>query len=295
MKRSHVARIKAGSAAVGQAKARQAIKRAVAGVTEVNELRVREREETKAAARAEVRIVQSAIEKVIEQDEAAKIALGKLRRQRSSLNLRLDRTFEEALHPAQQTLFALTLRHHVHVLGPPYDYGWNWGNPNFQVSEPAYGWAGVLAYSNRTSAAAAGIGAILTTDKPAIVSVRPFIRYSWQYQMSVSGIGSNADVRGGIDASAWVNGTMISPPEIRRHLAFSDSISWVSSRNELGEGDAPMDQISLDFTMAPNNVYSVNFGSWVECEYEDWIGSAASGAKVQATIPFIVVVRFVAG
>jgi hypothetical protein len=66
MKRTDVSRIKAGSAAVGQAKARQAIKRAVAGVTEVNERRVREREETKAAARAEVRIVQSAIEKLID-------------------------------------------------------------------------------------------------------------------------------------------------------------------------------------------------------------------------------------
>ncbi|MGH9966448.1 MAG: hypothetical protein ACREBG_01245 [Pyrinomonadaceae bacterium] len=294
MKRTNVSRIKTGSAAVGKAKARQAIKRAVAGVTELNERRVREREETKAAALAEVRIVQSAIEKLIEQDEAAKIAIGKLRRQGSDLNLRLDRTFEEALRPAQQSLLALTLHQHVHVIGLPYDFGWNWGNPNLQVSDPAYGWAGVFAYSNRTSAAAAGIGVILTTDKPAIVSVRPFIRYTWQYQMIVSGIGSNADVRGGIDWSAWVDGTLLSPG-IRRHQAFSDSISWVSKRNELGDGDAPMDQVSLDFTMAPGKVYSVNFGSWVECEHENWIGSAASGAKVEATIPFIAVLRFVAG
>lgn len=56
-----------------------------------------------------------------------------------------------------------------------------------------------------------------------------------------------------------------------------------------------MDQISMDFTMAPRKVYAVNFGSWVECEHEKWIGDAASGASVQATIPFIVVVRFVAG
>lgn len=294
MKRFEASRIKAGSAAVGQAKARQAIKQTVAGLTEVNEHRVREREEMKAATRAEVRIVQSALEKLIEQDAAAKIAVRKLRRQRGDLNLRLDRRFEEALQPAQQSLFAVHLHRHVHVLGPPYDYGWIWGNPDEQASDVVFGWMKVVAYSRTTSAAAAGIGVVLTTDKQAIVSVRPFIRYSWRYQMVASGIGSNADVRGGIDASAWVNGTMLSPG-IRRHQAFSDSISWAASRDEFGEGVAPLDQISLDFTMAPGKVYSVNFGTWVECEHEKWIGNAESGGRVEATMPFIVVERFVAG
>lgn len=287
--------IKSGAATVGVPKSRRLIETTIAGLKELNESRMLEREKTRAAARSQIKVIETALERLLEKDRAAKTAIGKLRRQRARVELHFDDKFLEPFYPAEESLLKQTLQRHIHVIGPPYDYGWNWGNPDFQVSNAANGWAAVRALSSTTSSAAAGIGVVLTTDKKAIVSVRPYIPFSWQYQMAVAGIGSNAHVRGGTDASVWVDGKMISPPDVRYHQAFADSISWVTNRNEFGSGVAPLDQISLDFTMVPGKVYAVNFGTFVVCEEENWIGDAISGAQVQATIPFIVVERFVGG
>jgi hypothetical protein len=176
---------------------------------------------------------------------------------------------------------------------PPYDFGWNWGNPTRQLSDPATGSIGVIANSPQTAAAAAGIGVVLSSDKLAFVSVRPFIRYDWEYKLVAQGFGSSASARGGIDASAWVDGALHVP--VRRHQAFADEGSWISSRENTGDGIAPVSEVELFSQMRPGKLYGVPFGAWVECEHSTGLGQAGSIDKVQGRVQFIVVERFVAG
>lgn len=291
MRETAVPQIRIGSKAIGQGAARRAIRRALAALVARNERAQRERVKARAAAQKEVRVLEGALEKLIERDAAARATLGRLRRQRPDLGMRLGAM--EALQPIEQPILALHLHQHVSVIGPPYDFGWNWGNHSHQLSNPATGGIGVVVQSAITDRAAAGIGIILTTGKPSIVSVRPYVHYEWSYRMKVLGIGSSASVRGGIDASAWVNGALI--PPVRYHQAFEDSIDWVASRDESGNGIAPVDEVAMNFDMDPGKTYVVNFGAWVEADHSTGLGAAGASGRSQGVVQFIVVRRFVAG
>ena len=261
----------------------------------MNELAIRERVKSRAAAQKEMAPFVDALESLLEQKGAA--ALRKIRQETFSLDLQPDLSAAEMHYQhyqGQQTLLMLPLSQHINVYGPPYDYGWNWGNPTSQTSDNQTGRFSVIAQSPVTGAAAAGIGLVLTSDKPAFVFVRPYIPYTWKWGAKTIGLGSSAKVRGGIDASAWVDGALCTP--VRRDEGFSGSASGFDGMVEGSGGDvAWLENISLNFMMTPGKIYGVSLGAWVECDHSTGIGGAGSAGGVQAKVPFVVVERFVAG
>lgn len=284
--------IKVGAKGIGKSEAQTAIKRNVAGLIEMNEYMVRERMKSRAAAQKEGAPFVDALESLLKQQKAT--ALKEIRRESLSLNLQSDLARDEERKQGQQSLLMQPLNQNLNFLIPPYDYEWNWGNPTSHVSDKQTGKCSVFAQSPITGAAASGIGLLLTTDKPAIVFVRPYIPDSWDWAVKSTGIFSSAEVRGGIDASAWVDGALCTP--VRRDQAFSERASgFDGERRGDGGGTAWLNNIELNFIMSPGKTYAVSFGTWVECEDHSGIGGAGSAGRMNGTVVFVVVERYVGG
>jgi hypothetical protein len=281
-------RVKAGSQAVGATKARRAIRRNAAAIRKTSERALRERQQARAASRKDLQVAQSALERLIERDAEARAALARLRRQTVEPRARLSSA--KLARPSDEQLLSLHLNKRVSVIGPPYDFAWNWGNHTQQISNPATGQITIVAQSARTGAAAAGIGIVLTTDRPAMVSVRPYIHYEWEAHVVTAGLFSSAEVRGGIDASAWLDGALLTP--VHRHQAFHEDSS--SDRHRVGWGSAPVSEVGLRFAMEPGKVYAVPFGAWMECDDSPGLGAAGSAGAVDGVVQFVVVEQFVA-
>ena len=256
-------RLKIGSEAIGKTKADAAIKKAVAGLVKRAKERERERNAFRDQRAAEMRTIERALEKLISTDEAAKRAMAKLREFPIEGKVSFAPAYNEALGPVHpESLFGAYLYRNVHVIGPPYDYGWEWGHEiDKTFKEPATGDIAVYGNSRKVEDCAAGIGIVLATDKPAIVSVRPYIHGVWRISMGAAGVGAWADARGGFDAAALVEGVIIEPPGIR----WNETFAWhqPSHGHKDSESDtvASVSALALSFSMVPGKVYSVNFGA----------------------------------
>jgi len=281
-----------------------AARRAVEQFTRSVEALARQRTQARARERAEAARSQRALlrpfAKAIESDSVAAAALAGLRTRRlGSLDKLSARASFRASPPAASVL-SLTLHEHLAVIGPPYDFEWQWGNAQQTLANASTGAIGVLGESGHFANgsadavhAASGIGLILTTDKPALVSVRPFIQYSWAYAVGASGAFSSGSAAGGIDAAAFLNGKLIDG--VHRSQVFSDSRGWAGTDSDSGDGIAWVPDLTVGFSMAPGEVYAVPFGAWVDCDHTSGIGFGAGGGKVQAQVKWVVVERFVAG
>jgi len=244
-----------------------------------------------------LRALQAPFEQLIAESPAARRALEELRRE----HVKGVSGFVRDI-PVRERLGASTLdlhlQEHLSIVIPPYDFDWQRGNPKQSLHRKLDGVIGILGesghFQNGTSDrvdAAAGIGLAITTDKPAIVSVRPFITYSWAYVVAAQGPFSSGSARGGIDAAAFLNGTIIDG--VRRSVLFSDSQGWAGSTRDDGSGITWVPDVTLGFKMAPGQVVVVNFGAWIECDHNNGVGFGAGGGKVQGAVKWIVVERFV--
>ena len=201
---------------------------------------------------------------------------------------------------SSSTFLNLHLQEHLSVVSAPYDFEWNWGNPIDSLHNRFDGSIGIRGASGHVQhgasgsvSAASGIGLIVTTDKPAIVSVRPYITYTWQSIVTAGGVFSSGETRGGIDAAAFLNGAILDG--VRRSELFSDSQSWAGSSVNSDGGVVWVPDVTLGFSMVPGQVVIVNFGAYVECDHTCGIGYGGGAGMVQAKVSWVVVERFVAG
>ena len=235
----------------------------------------------------------------ISQNAQASSALEALRRHRvlepadfhSSIPVREDRS--------GAPLFNLHLQEHLSVVGAPYDFDWQRGNPILGVGlhNRLNGMIGIRGGSGHVKDgssgrvdAAAGIGLAITTDRPATVSVRPYISYTWQSGVVASGPFSSGETKGGLDAAAFLNGEIIDG--VRRSELFSDSRSWSGTSQNDGNGVAWVPDLTLGFNITPGQVVVVNFGAWVQCDHSNGIGVGGGAGIVQAQVSWVVVERF---
>jgi hypothetical protein len=193
-------------------------------------------------------------------------------------------------------LLNLHLQEHLSVIGAPYDFEWSWGNANPPLHDRSTGVIGVRGGSGRIRGGisgridtASGIGVLITTDRPATVSVRPYITYYWSFSVGAVGLFSSGQARGGIDAAAFLNGAIIDG--VRRSELFSArSSSGTDSRSDGGVVWVP--DVTLGFNIQPGQLVAVSFGAWLECDHNNGIGSAGGGGLVQAKVSWIVVEQF---
>lgn len=241
--------------------------------------------------------LQAPFEQLIAENPAAARALVELRRHRMKGPSGFARDLPVRDRPGE-SMMNIHLHQHLSFVIPPYDFDWQRGNPNDSLHNRFNGMIGILGESGNFSDgasgrvdAAAGIGLALTTDKPAFVSVRPYISYLWESVVAAAGPFSSGEARGGIDAAAFLNGGIIDG--VRRSELFSYSRGWAGSERDDGGGVAWVPDVTLEFKMVPGQVVVVNYGAWVECDHSDGIGSGAGGAKVHGKVHWIVVERFV--
>lgn len=281
-----------------------AARRAVERFTHTLEVLARQRAQARARERAEAdrstRAMMRPLEKVIAADAAAAAALAGLRTRRLTSAGKLNPRPPSRAAPPAASVLSLTLHEHISVITPPYDFGWQWGNALQTVANPSNGVIGVLGESGHFAQgspddvhAASGIGLILTTDRPALVSVRPFTQYSWAYVVGAAGPFSAASAAGGLDAAGFLNGALIDG--VHRSQVFSDSRGWAGTDRDSGDGIAWVPDLTVAFSMQPGEVYAVPFGAWVDCTHQNGIGAAGGAGKVQAEVKWVVVERFVAG
>jgi hypothetical protein len=235
---------------------------------------------------------------LIQADAAAAAALAGITRERFSSLAELD---PDVQFKSRHTTFALALHQHLSVMGPPYDFTWSWGNAQTTRANSTTGQFFIRgesgAFPGGSSDAvvsATGIGLILTTDKPAIVSVRAYIPYSYEYAVGTLGLFSEGRARGGIDAAAFLDGQVIDGV-YRPQVIDAAAGGFDGEKRDSGDGVIWVSDIDLNFTMAPGKTYAVPYGAWVDCDHSSGIGSAAGGCRVLARVQFVVVERFVAG
>jgi hypothetical protein len=246
-----------------------------------------------------LRALRAPFEQLIGESPAASRALEDLRQQHVKAVSGFVRDIPVRDRPGASIL-DLRLHEHLSVVIPPYDFDWQRGNPQQSIHNKLNGMIGILGesghFQNGSSDrvdAAAGIGLAITTDKPAIVSVRPFITYSWEYVVAAGGLFSSGSASGGIDAAAFLNGAIIDG--VRRSVLFSDSRGWAGSDRDDGGGITWVPDVTLGFNMDPGQVVVVNFGAWIDCDHDSGIGWGAGAGKVQGAVKWIVVERFIGG
>jgi hypothetical protein len=288
MKIGEESRITVGAASLGRAKVEAAMKKMSAGMEKAEARRVREREAVRRATSKDLKTIGDAIERLISREERVRAAIERLRSRPFDSNLSF--VTDAGASGRGETLFTQNLSKRIQIAVPPYDNTWAWGTIHKNGVSASAGRVGVIAFSSQTDACAAGLTLCLTTDKPAQVSVRPFIRNNWEYQLQSAGFWSWAEARGGIDASAWVDGGMVAG--VRRTTAFDRHSSSAAVRDR-GEEIALASDLALGFPMVPGKIYGVSYGAWLE--FDSWGGvggEAGSHALSQGKVEFVVIERF---
>jgi hypothetical protein len=283
--------------------AQDAFAQALETLNRLSEERVKMREVENSKTSKAIEALQAPFLKQIQENPAAAHALEKLR------DHRVPETADFLPHvPVRDgrsggPFLNLHLQEHVSIIGAPYDFEWQWGNPvsGSGRHNRLNGEIGIHGASGHTKngasgrvEAASGIGLVLTTNRPAIVSVRPYISYIWESVVGTAGLFSSAETRGGIDATAFLDGALIDG--VRRSELFSDSkSSFGGTSHNNGNGVVWVPDVTLGFNMEPGQNVVVNFGAYVECDHSNGIGVGAGSGLVQAQVSWIVVERFIGG
>jgi hypothetical protein len=277
------------------------VRAAITGALEALKVRSLQNEKARVAEDSKsdklLRALRAPFERVIAESPAASRALEELRQQHVKDVSGFVREIP-VREPRGASILDIHLQEHLSIVIPPYDFDWQRGNPQQSLHNKLDGSIGILGKSGHFQGgsgdrvdAAAGIGLAITTDKPAMVSVRPFIPNEWAYVAAAEGPFSSGSASGGIDAAAFLNGNIIDG--VRRSVLFSDSRGWDGSDRDDGGGITWVPDVTLGFNMVPGQVVVVNFGAWVDCDHDDGIGIGGGAGKVQGTVKWIVVERFV--
>jgi hypothetical protein len=273
-------------------------RRAIAQALEALEARHNERAESLAAERARVaklqRAMQAPFEKLISADPAAKRSLEAL--QRTGMKSRIKSGLGS---PRSKGVMDVVLHEHLSIVVPVYDFDWQVGSPQEALHDRFNGQMGIIGKSGAVKGGAdghvtgaAGIGLVITTDKPVMVNVRPFIPYDWQSAIAAYGLFSSGTASGGFDAAAWLNGQLIAG--VQRSQLFSKHVG-VGSDDDDGGGVAWVPDLTLNFRMNAGDSVALTFGTWIDCDQSGGVGAAAAEGKIEANVKWVVVERWVAG
>jgi hypothetical protein len=224
----------------------------------------------------------------------------------SESELRQAREMEQALRESIEassrylpgTEVSLRLHEHTHFKFPPYDTEWRWGNAGMQISDLAGGFINIEGHSARRNPinSACGIGVTIRSDTFALVQVRPYVQYKWRYYATSDPILSHASTTGGVDLSAWRGPTIASP--VKRAQLFHRRVSVGETRAADGEGVVFPPDYTVDFSVIPNDEYTINIGAWVQCEHTGGVTSsplASALGWIEAHVRWVVIERFVGG
>lgn len=242
--------------------------------------------------------LRAAFEETIAESPAATRALEALGQESLKPTPARVRESPPRAHGAASMLLSLWSQEHLSVATPPYDFDWQRGNAldsghnritgGMFVTGASGEFHGGVGASGRVDAAA-GIGLALTTDAPVVVSVRPIISYSWNSLVAESGFFSHGEARGGLDAAAFLNGAIIAG--VRRTEVFSESRGSLGIERNEGNGDAYVPDLMLGFKIDPGQIVIVNFGVWVECDHNSFLGWGSGSGTMNATVSMIFVER----
>jgi hypothetical protein len=272
---------------VADRNARVAIEQAVAAQREHSERIAAERAAAQNARGEDFATVLKPVAALVNADRAAVKAIARLRSEIGKGRLYVSEKGRPAPGTPAPVSFIPSDQFNVRV--PPYDFEWNWGNDRQHASNKTTGYVGVLGDSGSVGggtgdpvAAACGIGVAFQADAAGQAVVRTQVQYSWAYRLDAYGIGSSADARGGIDISAWQNGTLVS--EVRRAQVFSDSVGTFGSPANSGTGSIGLSDLEITFAVTASAWYVVNVGAWVECNHSSGAGASRAQGKVEGTV-----------
>jgi hypothetical protein len=268
------------------------------------EARSVQREKARAAqikqTHAAVRALRAPLEQMVSENAAASRALLGLRKHRFG---GIDKLQPEVpVRDSSSSIQSLHMQLHenLSIVTPPYDFEWHWGNLSKFVHDRNSGSIGVEGRSGAMVngagddvAAASGIGLVITTDKPARLSVRPYIDHTWQVSVGAAGLGAIGRARVGVDATVFVDGKFLDQPGLRRDEAFFDSRGTQGEDLSSGGATAWVPALTLDFELERGQVAVVNYGAYVECSHDGGLfGAAAGGGWLNGRVRWIVVERF---
>jgi hypothetical protein len=177
---------------------------------------------------------------------------------------------------------------------PPYEQEWVWGNQGKHEKNKSNGLIGIWGSCGGVSQegvpdqdadhldGATGITVLVTTDKTASVQVTATVLNHWAYLIAAHGGFSHADVAGGIDMAAFLNGNPIDGP--RRDTLFSDSVNDFNEVSHTGNG---VEKVTVNFSIHPGDVVGVPFGVWLTCNHSSGVGSAGATGAMTAQVVFV--------
>jgi hypothetical protein len=276
------------------------VRSAIAKTLQVLEARSLQRQKANAAeikkTATATRALRALFQQLIAENAAANHALREVSKHRINGLESLPRK-APVLDHVTTSMLSLQMHEDLAIVGPPYDFEWQWGNPNQAFHNKSTGRIAVEGKSGAMPngqdgrvAAASGIGLAIITDRRASVSVRPFIDHSWQTAVGAVGLGAYGDATVGIDAAAFVDGKMHASG-VHRDEVFSDSRATPSRQS--GGAVAWVPSLTLNFELNPGQVGVVNFGAYVECDHNSGLlGSAAGGGRIDGQVKWLVVERF---
>ena len=185
------------------------------------------------------RVVQSPLLHLVRQDLAACRALEKIPKLKGFAGLEDD---GKRISRRSSTL-SLTLHEKLNFHSRPYDFEWNWGNSQQHIASRATGQIAILGrsgdFANGTTEAvraACGIGAIVISDRPAIVSVRPLVDCQFQFINQSNGLWIGASSKGGIDTAVFDGPNLVAG--VKRTELWSSSVySGFGDGHEIETGE----------------------------------------------------------
>lgn len=291
------------SGKITESESRQAVAQSQQAIEQWANGRAKNNEQDSSAQRA----LTEPIRRLIAADKAAGNALAALEQTR--FNGLKPPTPSDAIY-SSSTVQNLDLIQHTNVAFPPFDFTWKRGNAQdlFSLNSGymrASGQSGdVEGGISDNIDAAAGVALILKSDKQAVVTLRPYVHFAWEYSAAASGLFVQGYSRGGLDAAVFRGNQLIDG--IKRTSAFSDSRATGGESHFYGgvAADQPLkvpfavasvDALTLQLSMEPGDVYTAHFGAWIECGHQTGMGVSAGLARVAAQVIFVGVQRFIAG
>ena len=127
---------------------------------------------------------------------------------------------------------------------------------------------------------------LITTDSFALVTVEALMWNKWRYGVQAHGVGSHADVEGGISYGA----NRLWPLIPRRRDALFDD--FANDFNQVEHTGTGMMTARMDFTLEGAGDFAiVDFGVYLKCNHDSGVGafgvslgSAGAGGFVSALV-----------
>jgi hypothetical protein len=269
---------------------------AAAGSARLEEMRAarRQRRESGAALR-------NAFEQFMQRDEGTRRILAEMR----DHPLFSPLPGEFGIEP-KDSVMSIELTRHTSLADPPLDGQWHWGNAYSHELYPEDGQMIINGASGHSAkgvpdavSGACGLDLVITTDRPAIVDVRPLLKCEWRWLNGTVGLFSSAESRGGLESAIFEGPTLITP--VRRTTLWSSRVysgAFDGPEESSGEGAyafAPWQDLAHRFTAQANLPYVLKIGVWVECDHSFGIGVSAGQGGLSATVHHVAIDRWVAG